>query len=124
MNKIGEYAGIEVVLTPEAYKEAIKQKTIYENEILNELQNQNIELQERIEELEEEIIDLRADYGTKAQVERDLAVDKIEELQNRIDKVIEYISKHNCIATNEEYMPKEYEYCCSTDLLEILKGEK
>jgi len=107
--------------------------------------------EERIKKLEEEIIDLRADYGTKTQIERDLAIDKIEELEeyierlkeenkklkaelelyrdnelylnNKIDKVIEYISKHNCIATYEEYKPTEYEYCCSSDLLEILKGE-
>ena len=32
-------------------------------------------------------------------------------LQERINKAIEYISKHNCIAMYEEYTPKEYEYC-------------
>ena len=49
---------------------------------------------------------------------------KIKEFQERIDKAIEYISKHNCIATYEEYKPTEYEYCCNADLLDILKGEK
>lgn len=44
------------------------------------------------------------------------------ELETRIQKAIEYISKHNCIATYEEYKPTEYEYCCNADLLDILKG--
>lgn len=44
-------------------------------------------------------------------------------LQQRIDKAIEYIKEHNCIGMNKEYLPKEYEYCCSYELLEIL-GDK
>ena len=48
----------------------------------------------------------------------EVAQDRFE----RIQKAIEYISKHNCIATYEEYKPTEYEYCCSADLLDILKG--
>ena len=61
--------------------------------------------EERIRKLEEEIIDLRADYGTKTQVERDLAVDKIEELEEYIEdlkKRVEISKK------DEESMRKGY----------------
>ena len=53
----------------------------------------------------------------------DLVKAKIKDLEYKIDKAIEYIKEHNVIATNKEYMPKEYEYCCSADLLNILEGE-
>lgn len=43
--------------------------------------------------------------------------------EDRIDKAIEYIKENNCIAVNKEYLPKDYEYCCSYDLLNILQGE-
>ena len=46
------------------------------------------------------------------------------EYAKRIEKAIEYIKEHNVIATNKSYIPKEYEYCCSVDLLNILKGKE
>ena len=39
MNKeIGNVAGVSIVVSPEAYEDIKRQKTIYENEILSELQ--------------------------------------------------------------------------------------
>lgn len=73
------------------------------------------------EELEQEIIELNKDIEFRQKVIDSLCETKKMYI-DRIQKAIEYISKHNCIATYEEYKPTEYEYCCSADLLDILRG--
>jgi hypothetical protein len=61
-------------------------------------------------------------YETQLDQFRDV-YNYIKDLENKIDKAIEYIKEHNCIGMNKEYIPKEYEYCCSYELLKIL-GDK
>ena len=60
----------------------------------------------------------------------ELTIEEIKDVQqaikrvwNNFDKAIEYIKENNCIAVNKEYLPKEYEWCCSAELLKIL-GDK
>jgi len=79
------------------------------------LEDKNKKLEQENKKLKKEI--------KKLEAELELYRDNELYLNNKIDKAIEYISKHNCIATYEEYKPTEYEYCCSSDLLDILKGE-
>ena len=56
------------------------------------------------------------DYLTNLQQEN-------KQLNEKIDKAIEYIKKHNIIGMNKEYLPSGIEKCYSVELLEIL-GEK
>ena len=49
--------------------------------------------------------------------------EEIERLQSIIKEVREYTKEHNVIAMNKEYLPQNYEYCCSYELLEILDKE-
>ena len=51
-----------------------------------------------------------------------LYVSRNDELQQRIDKAIEFIEEHNIIGTNKEYLPSEIEKCYSLELMEILQG--
>jgi hypothetical protein len=75
MNKeIGNVAGISIMVNPETYEDIKKRKTIYENEILIEL-------------------------------------------QQRIDKAIEYIEKN-------KHLNWYVESCYISDLLKLLKGEE
>lgn len=65
------------------------------------------------------IIDILTGYTRYREAEK-----KIEQLENIRKEVIEFIKENNCIAVNKEYLPKDYEWCCSYDLLNILnKGE-
>lgn len=73
--------------------------------------------------LQEEIEDLKADYGSKAQVERDI-------LQNRIDEAIEYIENNDLYTQDIDYDYDDNMYLSPPDdeterkdLLEILRGE-
>lgn len=68
-------------------------------------------------ELEEKIKELKADYGNKAQVERDL-------LQIRINKAIEYIEKVSpCMSDDEGGTLYMTSTIWGEDLLNILKGD-
>lgn len=49
---------------------------------------------------------------------------KNKKSNKRIDDAIEYIKTHNVIGTNKEYIPREFEYCCSLELLQKLKGDR
>ena len=58
MNKeIGNVAGISIMVNPETYEDIKKRKTIYENEIL-------IELQQRIDKAIEYIKENEKEYGS------------------------------------------------------------
>ena len=52
----------------------------------------------------------------------DYLLNKNEQLQQRIDKAIEFIKEHNIVGMNKEYLPRGYECCYSGELMEILKG--
>lgn len=62
--------------------------------------------------------------NTKIHIINSSKEQEIERLNNIIKEVREYIKEHNVIAVNKEYLPKNYEYCCSYELLEILDKEK
>ena len=72
--------------------------------------------------LEERIKELKADYGNKAQVERDL-------LQIRIDKAIEYIEQYDSMTAIVKKLDEEGiigfdgNFGIKEELLDILKGE-
>ena len=51
------------------------------------------------------------------------SLDKLDVLDNRIDKAIEFIEEHNIIGTNKEYLPSGIEKCYSLELMEILRGK-
>lgn len=64
--------------------------------------------------LQEEIEDLKADYGNKAQVERDI-------LQDRIDKAVKYIKHYGNLYCLKHTQFKNYvQY---KKILDILEGE-
>lgn len=69
---------------------------------------------EDIEDLKREIRLLKAANKELFNINKDL--------QQRIDKAIEYIKEHNIIGMNKEYLPRGYECCYSGELMEILKG--
>ena len=54
----------------------------------------------------------------------DQALKEYEELQQKIDKAIEYIKEHNIIGTNKEYLPSGIEKCYSVELLKILEDKE
>lgn len=68
------------------------------------LKEENEQLKERIEYLErsnnrreETILELRADYGSKSQVERDLLEERIDNATERLNTLIEFWKKYNPI---------------------------
>ena len=63
--------------------------------------------------IEKEKVRTLLDYITNLQ-------QKVEQLENIRKEAIEFIKENNCIAVNKEYLPKDYEWCCSYDLLNIL----
>lgn len=92
----------------------------YDKETLKDMV---LEQQEEIERLQNKVEDLQADYGNKAQVERDLLEIENKRLQNIIKEVREWI---RIVQTNEDR--KHLEPIINTDeldhILEILdKGE-
>lgn len=48
---------------------------------------------------------------------------KYYEKVEQIDKAIDFIKEHNIVGMNKEYLPRGYECCYSSELMEILKGE-
>lgn len=83
--------------------------TIYKNKLYGEITLDNlVKITDYITKLEEENENLKADYGSKSQVERDL-------LEDRINKAIEYL-KYGV-------EPEEMEDYIYENLIEILKGE-
>ena len=96
--------------------------------LLNQADSKNLELieeinnrEDEIERLNNKIQDLQADYGNKAQVERDLLKEENKRLNNIIKEVREYITSqklHKCQDTTGGLTYQEIK------LLEILdKGE-
>ena len=68
-----------------------------------------------IKRLTEENQELKADYGTKAQVERDLLMEENQKYKEVINKAIEYIEQHAITVTDGNITTNKHE------LLEILK---
>lgn len=135
---------------PEDIEAVVLTKESYDN-YLGIKEYENIQLKQKIEELEEEIIDLRADYGTKTQIERDLAIDKIKELelyekcfeieqqrrkklQERVDKAIKYIEEEKEEYEKGKLLYKEFgreleqyakgQLVACKHIEDILKGEE
>lgn len=115
---------------PEDIEAVVLTKESYDN-YLGIKEYENIQLKQKIEELEEEIIDLRADYGTKVQIERDLFQDAYLEKKEIIDKAIEYIENKSLYKEVVDYDYEENPIYVGAndeeareDLLEILKGEE
>lgn len=85
----------------------------------NNNSNDNIRLIESLlgslKELDQENQELKADYGTKAQVERDLLMEENQKYKEVIDKAIEYIEQYAITVTDGNITTNKHE------LLEILK---
>jgi FtsZ-binding cell division protein ZapB len=103
--------------------------------IVQQLPKEDIQyVQDYIENMEKEIEELKADYGNKAQVERDLLEQENEELKNKIDKAIEYIESNPKVYVYDDIIYVndiiEWENSCAEinktefikTLLKILKG--
>ncbi|MEE3417868.1 MAG: hypothetical protein VZQ62_00845 [Methanosphaera sp.] len=80
-------------------------------------------LEKEIERLNNKIQDLQADYGNKAQVERDLLKEENKRLNNIIKEVREYIDKEHKLLNLDK---SGYTYTkMGSDILEILdKGDE
>lgn len=79
------------------------------------LEQENKQLKAELKSANEEITWWSNRFNAVERDNRQLKEDK--------RKAREYIKENNCIAVNKEYLPKEYEWCCSAELLEIL-GDK
>ena len=79
--EIGNFNGVSVMVNPETYEDIKKQKTIYENEILIEL-------------------------------------------QQRIDKAIEYIEKRDFVEVEIDNEPFNNDFDFKENILNILKGSE
>ena len=78
--EIGNFNGVSVMVNPETYEDIKKQKTIYENKIL-------------------------------------------KELQQRIDKAIEYIEKRDFVEVEIDNEPFSNDFDFKENILNILRGE-
>ena len=91
-----------------------------ENESINEELNN---ITDYAKDLEQENRNLKFILSGHWEEEHNNAkIVSVDTYKSRIDKAVEYIKEHNCIATNKEYKPTQFEYCCNVDLLNILTG--
>ena len=65
-----------------------------------------------------------ADYKKISCDEIKVLRDYITNLQQRIEKAIEYIKEHNVIVVNKEYIPDGISTAYDYELMNILNGDK
>lgn len=94
---IGELDGVKIILSPEAYAEAKKQKLIEENKILNDLQQQLDKYKNVIDKIKELI-------------ERKLSTETYQHLKKLYDDI-----------DSTEEIWEDYEFEDLLDILELLE---